>query len=335
MSQIVPGLSNPTIGNLYNDWVNGILDIQPSFQRKFVWTKHHQEQFIDTILKGYPFPEIYTATGETDRRTLRTTSLVIDGQQRLTTIFKYIKGDEEFVSQDVPKFDSLEEPLLTNFLSYKVVIRDLGKIDDETIKEIFRRINLTKFNLEDIEIHNAVYNGEFISTAKKCLIFTEVLKDLEIFNDVQLSRMADLQYMLLIMSTIENGGYFAQNQKIEHFVVKFNSEYPNKDHMVSNISNIFNYINTLKIDNSSIWSRKSNFFTLFIELIGLKSKLPDSNILKTLLDDFEKNVLESKIDSSKEHFKYYNAMLQGTNQRSNRVIRGEYVKGIIEQALNS
>lgn len=334
MSQLVPGLSNPTIGNLYNDWVNGILDIQPSFQRKFVWTSHHQEKFIETILKGFPFPEIYIATGETDRRTLRTTSMVIDGQQRLTTIFKYIKGNELFTSDQIPNFDSLEEPDITNFLSYKVVIRDLGKIDDETIKEVFRRINLTKFHLEDIEIQNAVYNGEFISTAKECLQFTEVLNDLEIFNDVQLSRMADLQYMLLIMSTIENEGYFAQNQKIENFVIKFNSEYENKANITQKIAYIFNYIKQLDINNNSIWGRKSNFFTLFIELARCIDNLPRFEHMKAKLEEFENLVLESKISHDEYYFKYYNSMLQGTNHRSNRVIRGGYVNSLIQQALD-
>jgi uncharacterized protein with ParB-like and HNH nuclease domain len=35
------------------------LILQPEFQREFVWTPSHMENFIKTILDGYPFPEIY------------------------------------------------------------------------------------------------------------------------------------------------------------------------------------------------------------------------------------------------------------------------------------
>jgi hypothetical protein len=39
-------------------------------------------------------------------------------------------------------------------------MRDIGRVEEETVREIFRRINLTKFKLEDVEIHNAIYDGE-------------------------------------------------------------------------------------------------------------------------------------------------------------------------------
>ena len=55
------------------------------------------------------------------------------------------------------------------FMSYQLVMRDIGDVDDAVVKEIFRRINLTKFKLEDIEVHNAVYDGQFIQVAKRVL----------------------------------------------------------------------------------------------------------------------------------------------------------------------
>ncbi|MBK8677150.1 MAG: DUF262 domain-containing protein [Sphingobacteriales bacterium] len=35
------------------------LILQPEFQREFVWTQSIWKNFIQTILDGYPFPEIY------------------------------------------------------------------------------------------------------------------------------------------------------------------------------------------------------------------------------------------------------------------------------------
>jgi len=64
MAQLTPSVTNPTISDVYDKIQSGRLNLQPDFQRRFVWTLKHQEEFIGTILEGYPFPEIYVCTGE-------------------------------------------------------------------------------------------------------------------------------------------------------------------------------------------------------------------------------------------------------------------------------
>src|SRR6266436_9734605 len=155
-TQIKPSVTNPTIADVYQLIDEQKLILRPDFQRKFVWTREHQEAFIDTILNGLPFPEIYVCEGDVDVQKLRTTRLVIDGQQRLTTIRNYIEGAHE--QPIAPTYQSLTKEQKQDFLSYQIVMRDLGKVDDEMTREIFRRINLTKFKLDDVEIHNAVYD---------------------------------------------------------------------------------------------------------------------------------------------------------------------------------
>jgi hypothetical protein len=156
--QIRPSVTNPTIGQIYKEIADELLILTPDFQRRFVWTQSHQEEFIDTILGGYPFPEIYVSKGDVDVVAMRTVRLVIDGQQRLTTIKNYIDGRSEKPYSKIPNYKDLEDDQKGDFLSYEVVVRDLGKINDTTVKEIFRRINLTKFNLDTTEIHNAIYD---------------------------------------------------------------------------------------------------------------------------------------------------------------------------------
>lgn len=58
--------TNKKILDLYNMMKDGSLTLKPSFQRKLVWNSKHKENFIDTILKGLPFPEIYLSAGEID-----------------------------------------------------------------------------------------------------------------------------------------------------------------------------------------------------------------------------------------------------------------------------
>jgi len=61
--------TNSKVINLFNMMKEGSLILKPSFQRNLVWNDKHKENFIDTILKGFPFPEVYFADGKLDLET--------------------------------------------------------------------------------------------------------------------------------------------------------------------------------------------------------------------------------------------------------------------------
>ena len=81
--------TNKTILNIYKMMREGSLILQPSFQRKLVWNNKHKENFLETILLNLPFPEVYFADGEINLETMEAKTLVVDGQQRLNTIYQY------------------------------------------------------------------------------------------------------------------------------------------------------------------------------------------------------------------------------------------------------
>ncbi len=321
--QIKPSVTNPTIADVYQLIDEGRLILQPEFQRKFVWTNEHQENFIDTILNGLPFPEIYVCEGVVDVQKLRTTRLVIDGQQRLTTIRNYIEGKHEHPLISISAYQSLSTERKQDFLSYQVVMRDLGKVDDETTREIFRRINLTKFKLDDIEIHNAIYDGHFIQAAKYILDNIS-LEQYGVLRESEFTRMADLHFMLLVMATLEGGGYFAQDREVETMVSTWNDEYPNKDHMIALLIKTFATIKDLDLPLDSMWFRKSNFFTLVVETAKHIKILPAD--YKERLLALESCVIGNKMNTNSEFNKYYSYMYQATHGRAARITRGEFVE---------
>lgn len=64
----------------------------PSFQRSVVWSIEKKEEFIDTVLKGFPFGSLLLY------KSSPSSYLLVDGLQRFTTLddfsknpFKYIK----------------------------------------------------------------------------------------------------------------------------------------------------------------------------------------------------------------------------------------------------
>lgn len=323
--QIKPSVTNPTIADIYEKIDANRLMLAPDFQRKFVWTQEHQEEFLDTILNGFPFPEIYVCQGDTDTKKLRTTQKVIDGQQRLTTIKNYIESDFKKELKLVPKFDSLTEDQREHFLSYQIVVRDIGKVDDDLVREIFRRINLTKFKLEDIEIHNAIYDGHFIQTAKD--LSKEVpLEEFGVFHESEFTRMADVHFFLLVMSTLERGGYFPRDNEVEKCVAEFNESYPNAYKVKSKILKSISFIQGFNLPLDSIWFRKSCFFTLVVELSEVDG-VPEDIIGR--LNEFDEWVLESKNKKETDYGMFYHSMYSGTNDRKARIIRSEAFKKYI------
>lgn len=317
MTQISASPSVKKISELIGMIKRGDLILQPAFQRKLVWNSKHKESFIDTILKGFPFPEIYIAQTGIDLEKLQTQQVVVDGQQRLSTILSYIEGCD--FCKKIPPFNDLDENQKKAFLAYDVVVRDLKDASEETIKEIFKRINQTHYGLTDIEINNAVYEGEFITTAKEILCEL-VNEDIPIFSDTEISRMADLDYILMMMSTLEEGGYFAGNKETANYIMKFDEEYPNAASMKVKMLDSFRNIKMLDLPKDSIWYRKSNFFTLFIEMTKFGQWVENT---KARIIDFETNILENKSNNNNDFGRYYAAMYTGTNSRVARITRGE------------
>jgi len=320
-NQIKPSVTNPTIADIYQLIDQGQLILRPAFQRNFVWTHKHQEDFIDTILKGLPFPEIYVCEGEVDIQRMHTIRNVIDGQQRLTTIHNYIKGKHDKPLNKISTYQALIDIQKKDFLSYQLVVRNIGRVDEEVMREVFRRINLTEFKLDDVEVRNAIYDGEFIQTAKNILENIQ-LKKYEVFTESNLTRMADLHFILLVLTTIEQGGYFYSDKDVESVIADFNDEYPHKNHMIALMIKVFARINDLDLPLDSMWFRKANFFTLVVEIAKNIERIPDNFKEKLLV--FEENVMEGKRNSESPYARYYKYMYQATHGRTARVVRSEY-----------
>src|SRR2546421_12128568 len=117
--------NNPTtrrIGELIDQAAGKRLIIRPLFQRRQVWNNTDKEMFIDTILKGYPFPEIFVAEGKREGRSTRREKMLVDGQQRLSTIIDYIQGADTILYRKIPRYADLEEDDRTAFLDYFVSV---------------------------------------------------------------------------------------------------------------------------------------------------------------------------------------------------------------------
>ena len=78
--------SEPTISDLVLRFKDRQINLEPGFQRHSVWTESDRVRLIQSILAGYPIPSIFLYK---EVRNGRTVYNVIDGKQRLETIYMF------------------------------------------------------------------------------------------------------------------------------------------------------------------------------------------------------------------------------------------------------
>ncbi len=142
----------------------GRIELQPEFQRYYVWTPKIAKRFIESIFLGLPVPTIYLSETEDNR------FLVIDGQQRLQTIVDYHQNKFALASVSVESlsplqglyFRDLPSALQDRFEDYRLAIIVLEKSCSPELKfDMFERLNQGSVKLNNQELRNCIYRGPY------------------------------------------------------------------------------------------------------------------------------------------------------------------------------
>lgn len=88
------------MNSIKNEKRNG-LDLQPIYQRGYIWDNDFKEKLIYSLTKHYPIGNIIIRNLE-EPNEKNAKSEVVDGQQRLTTIYKFMTG-ELVISGEIAK----------------------------------------------------------------------------------------------------------------------------------------------------------------------------------------------------------------------------------------
>lgn len=138
------------------------LTIQPEYQRNYIYADGKRDvAVIESILKGYPLGLIYfNKVGEEKFE-------VLDGQQRITSIGRYVTGKFAVKIDGMEQyFSGLAENLQKKILETQLLIYECEGEESE-IKERFKTINIAGVPLNEQELLNAVYSGPFVTKAKE------------------------------------------------------------------------------------------------------------------------------------------------------------------------
>jgi hypothetical protein len=121
------------------------IDTNPDFQRPAVWSTGQKQLLIDTILRGYDIPKLYWRKISKAPEKYE----VVDGQQRLRTIFEFHAGEFNLAkdADDIDgvvvakmRYADLPEDLRLIFDNYALDVIVLSETSEDEVREMFLRL---------------------------------------------------------------------------------------------------------------------------------------------------------------------------------------------------
>lgn len=156
-------------GFVYNEFegkglfgLSGSLTIQPEYQRNYIYADGKKDvAVIDSVLSGYPLGLFYFNKVDSERLE------VLDGQQRITSLGRYLTGKFAIMSADgIPLyFHSLPVDQQDKILKTQLLVYECEGTETE-IKQWFQTINIAGVPLNEQELLNAIFSGPFVTAGR-------------------------------------------------------------------------------------------------------------------------------------------------------------------------
>jgi hypothetical protein len=267
--------------NDFWDWnERGELELSPKYQRKAVWNSKAESYLIDTIIRGLPIPQVFVRQ-TIDPIIKKTRREVIDGQQRLRTIIKFIKNEFPIMKQHNTEFggmtySELDTDVQSQFLSYQLPVELITTDDESLIYDMFVRVNTNSYVLNRQELRNARFWGDFkVLVYKLASEWRNFFQENKTFTDAEFLRMKDAEFVSSLLILIKDG--------IKTDTPKNIDEYYKKNEILTNYDELFDTftesMKTIKdifddhLFSTKVFNKSNYIYTLLAFILSMKGKL--------------------------------------------------------------
>ena len=183
-----------TVRDIRDAISDGSIDLQPDFQREYVWNGERASRYIESLLLGFPTPPIFLAQEQDDQW------VVIDGHQRLETIFRYMKPlvrgklpvqlrtSPELRLSQLEVLQDLNGTVITalsieqrrQLWGTELQVVSLPKEVNSDLKyALFARLNAGSMSLNPQELRNCIFRGPYNDFIRRK---SEQLEFLQLWN---------------------------------------------------------------------------------------------------------------------------------------------------------
>jgi hypothetical protein len=319
-----------------------LLDLSPSYQRRSVWNQGYRDYFAETVLVGYPAPTIFLHEDMSPDGVA--TYSVVDGKQRLTTIFDFADDlfpvrDGSVIGQDGKFFSQLDEAIRRAYWRYQFSVEYLPSVDESVLKDIFDRLNRNVARLTRQELRHARYEGEFTTAAEKLSDAIAAALPTDFPNIARASRrqMKDVEMTSQLLLLVENGPQSFSQDELDAAYSARNEEWSVRTRVEREFHNAMTYLAQLApLGDPPIASTRlrnqADFYSLFgaVVQLGSQKTLPPPELAAVRLGEFITKVANADARlTDKDSRRYYEAARSASNDLAQRKLRIELLLAVL------
>jgi uncharacterized protein with ParB-like and HNH nuclease domain len=273
---------------ILDNYRDGILTIEPDFQRTFRWNLKQQTDFIESVILGLPFPPIFLIQEKED-----SANTVLDGVQRICTMLRFFSRENR--REEISLNDSSE--------------RDLSYIDEDNEQEFSNDLP----NENNLSIQTTLLKGDILNLLENHTADTlpevtiRAIKQARL-DVILLQPESDFQIRYRVFSRLNRAGSKLSDQEVRNCAARLGgSNFPNKLKDLAKDEKIIQVMNLPIQDRRKM--QIEEYLLRMLALVNKKGKLESKDrIVSVLLDDYmlsgskENNLGEAEIIKVKKVF---------------------------------
>ncbi|QDL36959.1 DUF262 domain-containing protein [Rhodoferax sediminis] len=331
-------VQHSTIMRLYSEKDEILLD--PDYQRMGgIWTLEKKQLLIDSILNDYDIPKIYLHSfSREEKKSSGYAYAVIDGRQRLETIWTFIEGKftlaDDFVYQD-------DEGLVLRSFGYADIATNYPKLkikfdsfvlpvigvqtdDQELIEDMFSRLN-EAVPLNAAEKRNSI--GGAMVAAIRDVASHEFFNRCVAFGNRRFQHRESAARMLLVEENLATMGKIIDTKK-EYLDAMARNYHDAPTGEVSALANrvisVLDQMNSVFVERDELLRAQGNMTVYYIVAKSAKASRESFKMSRKKLLEFRDLVRDNRVtaeenygNASFELLEYDRLTQQGTNDASN------------------
>lgn len=339
-----------SIRELYDSYKRGETVLSPKFQRRPVWDYKAKSYLIDSIVSGFPIPRIFIR--ESTNLDMSAKREIIDGQQRLKTIFDFLNDGFKIskvhnIEFGNKTYSELPEDVKRDFLKYPISAVLLIDLSDNEVFDIFARLNTYSVKLNNQELLNSQFFGLYKQLVYRLAQeYRSFWISSGILSEKNISRMEDAKLVsdllaVIVKNKVESNS-FEQSKKI---YAQYDDEFKDSKTIEDNFKHTLDLFCKVYEDNFSetSFSKLPLFYSTFLSLYHMNYpismfKIDGVNIterdlpkIKTVLDDID--IIISELERwNDEDEDFVLTLKKNTTTPDVRMRRCKY---IIQKLVNS
>jgi hypothetical protein len=348
---------SPQLISWFRDrYLDGTLTIKPPYQRRPVWAMKQKCYLIESILLGFPIPEIYvqnTTTEEGD-----SSFAIVDGQQRIRAILQFIGVENDpqeeefnkFVLDKLPasspwrnkSFADLTGTDKANFYSYQLAVRLLQTDSEVELRDMFERLNKYLTPAKPQELRNARFSGPFVKMVE-ALANNEYWSENRIVSPQLIRRMGDFEFISELLIGVLHGPQAGSAAVIDEYYSTYedyDEEFPEQRRAKKFFEKTLEVIRKGFPDiKETRWGNKTDFYTLFVALATLLKThdIPQKNYsrmasaLNRFAEEINTRLSNERARVSEQVVAYVRAVEKGANDKARRAERQRAVLAVVTE----